>query len=192
MSKKVVLCDMDGIMADLSRLIIDTINDKHTEHNVHRDDITDWALHKCLPIGEKVWDYVNEDGFFEKIQPIPGAIPALEQLHDAGVMIVIATSPTRNANSAAEKKRWVAKHLPFIKHRHVMVGSLKHLLKGDFLIDDSPEQQKNYRKAWPDSTILTIKHAFEPSKVVDVVADDYKDPAKAWDVIVKEILARIA
>ncbi len=147
---------MDGIIADMSRSVIEIVNERHPDLNVKRDDITDWNLHECLPIGEKVWEYVNEDGFFDKHKPIPGAVPGLAQLHDAGLLIVIATSPTRNANSAAEKKRWIAKHFPFIKHRHVMVGSLKHLLKGDFFIDDSPSQQTNYRKAWPDSTILTI------------------------------------
>jgi len=188
---KIVLCDLDGIVADLQGKLIEVSNRDHGT-DMKRSDVDDWQLTKCFSIGEKVWDYVGADGWFDDLEPLAGAVSGLAQLHDAGLKVVVLTSATNNPNSAAEKKRWAAKHLPFIKRRHVMVGALKHLVRGDFFIDDSPAQQKAYRKAWPDSTILTIKYEFPADKGVDVQAESYKDTSEAWDIIVKEVLARIA
>lgn len=189
-ARKIILCDMDGILADMHGAVIKLLKSEY-DIDFKRSQFTHHDFGKCLPIEDKIWRHVNEDGWFDRLQPIPGAISGLAQLYDSGAQIVIATSPTRNASSAKEKKEWLAKHAPFLKPRNTMIGALKHLLKGDFLIDDSADQQKNYRKAWPDSTILTIRYPAGADKGVDVIADGYDDSIKAWNTIVKEVLARL-
>jgi len=192
MAKKIILCDMDGIIVDFTGEIIRKINKKYNA-NLRRSDINTWDFKDCVPkeYGSP-WQFANQDGFYENLKPLAGAIAALAQLHDAGLEIVISTSPSKNPNSAAEKKRWVARHLPFVNENQVMVGSMKHLLKGDFFIDDAPKNQKKYREAWPDTPILTIKYPFDADEGVTVEAEGYQDTDNAWRVIVREILARAA
>lgn len=188
--KKVFLCDMDGILTNLHGALLDRYNNDFNE-NLKPSDIKHWELKKLFKKKENIWDYLNDSNFFGTLKPLPGAIAGLAQIHDAGALVVIATSPGRNPDAAGQKKRWMSKHADFINHRHMMIGPLKYLLKGDFFLDDSPEQQKDYRKAWPDTTILTIKYPFDPDPGVTVVAEDYSDTRKAWDTIVRETLARL-
>lgn len=78
-------------------------------------------------------------GFFENLEPIYGAIDAVNQLRRNNIFdVYILTAPsTRNPHSYTEKRLWVEKHFNSDFTDKLIICSNKALLKGDFLVDDS-------------------------------------------------------
>ena len=80
-----------------------------------------------------------ELGFFENLEPISGAIDAVNKLRKNNIFdIYILTAPsTRNPHSYSEKRIWVEKYFDYDFTDKLIICSNKALLKGDFLVDDS-------------------------------------------------------
>ena len=78
-------------------------------------------------------------GFFENLEPICGAIDAVNKLRKNNLFdIYILTAPsTRNPHSYTEKRLWVEKYFDYDFTDKLIICSNKALLKGDYLVDDS-------------------------------------------------------
>ncbi len=184
MRKLKILCDMDGIITDLIKKWIAYYNDDYGE-KLTTEDIRHWRMSANVKIGNKIHDYLYVDGFFRDLEPLPGAINALSEMKKMGHEVYIVTAPSWPGTSAQDKISWVREHMPFIKKRDIFLGHNKHMIKGDVFIDDSPENLKEYRQAWPESSIFTIAYPYSwmAKDVVNLCAEDYRDTAKAWDTI---------
>jgi len=155
------------------------------------EHITEWDFHKCVPIGGEIYRLLNVDGLFENLPPIEGALEALREIHDSGKWkIVLASAPTQNPNSCAEKHRWREKHLPFLTRKDLWLGHHKWMLKADAILEDSPEQIADYRAKWPEAWIGSI--CYEYNRVVedkvDCYAQSYKDFGAAWATLRQAVL----
>jgi 5'(3')-deoxyribonucleotidase len=86
----------------------------------------------------------SQYGFFENLKPLPSAIHAFNALlhskHlDKGVWFdpYILTAPsTMNPLSYTEKRNSIEKHLGSAALDRLIISPVKHLNKGDYLIDD--------------------------------------------------------
>lgn len=81
-------------------------------------------------------------GAYLEMQPIPGALEALDKLVGWGFDVWLATKPpTGCAQAYADKVQWVLDHAPQFK-RKVILTHDKGLLgdKNDYLIDDRPHR----------------------------------------------------
>lgn len=189
-----ILCDLDAIVADLTKKWLERYNRDYAD-NVTKEDNKHSRMERNVKIGEKIIDYLYEDGFFRDLEPLPGAIKSLRALWDDGHQIVIASAPSWPGTSAQDKISWVREHLPFIKKRSIFLGHEKYMLKGDIFIDDSPDNIKQYRdewdqyKQWHQPKIMTIAHPYNESirDIVDVYAQSYKNTEIAWGTILKAI-----
>jgi 5'(3')-deoxyribonucleotidase len=78
------------------------------------------------------------EGFFRGLEPVFGAIEAVEKLRaKSGVELYILTAPsTRNPLSYTEKRLWVEEKFDYELTKNLIMCSNKGLLKGDILIDD--------------------------------------------------------
>jgi 5'(3')-deoxyribonucleotidase len=78
-------------------------------------------------------------GFFEKLEPIDGAIDAVHTLiNNSSFDTYILTAPsTRNPLSYTEKRVWIENHFGYEFCEKLIICSNKGLLKGDILIDDN-------------------------------------------------------
>jgi len=90
----------------------------------------------------------SQYGFFEKLEPIEGAVEVVNQLllsNQYEPYIVTAPS-TRNPLSYTEKRVWVEKFFGFSFVDRLIICSNKALLKGDVLVDDhaSGKGQENF------------------------------------------------
>lgn len=184
-----ILCDLDAIVADLTKKWLEHYNRDHSD-SVTKEDITSWHMANHVKIGEDVHKYLYEPGFFLDLEPLPGAIESLRAMKESGHHVVIVSAPSWPGTSAQDKISWVKKHLPFLNKRDIFLGHHKHMLKGDVFIDDSPTNITAYRKEWGAAArIMTIAHPYNESvkSLVNVFADGYKDTAKAWDTIRRAI-----
>ena len=87
-------------------------------------------------------------GFFESLEPICGAINAVNELRKNCLFdVYILTAPsTRNPHSYTEKRLWVEKYFDYDFTDKLIICSNKALLKGNYLVDDnaSGKGQENF------------------------------------------------
>jgi 5'-nucleotidase len=179
-----ILCDLDEITAQLLKKWLAKYNADHNDTLDINTVVWD-GLKKQSKIGDKIYEYLHQPGFFADLEPVDGAIEALKEFKDDGHHVVILSAPSYPGSSAVDKLDWIHKHLPFIHKRDVMLGWHKFMMKGDVLIDDSPVNIKEYRKAWPDAHILTIayNHNKEVAHLTNLYAHDANNTAAAWKAI---------
>lgn len=101
-------------------------------------------------------DAKHIQGFFEKLQPIPGAIEAYNRLTQHFDVYILSTAPWSNPHSLYEKILWVKQYLP-TAYKNVIFSHHKDLNRGDYLIDDS---QKNGAKDFHGQHIQIHSPAF--------------------------------
>jgi len=77
-------------------------------------------------------------GFFENLEPLLGAIDAVNKLREnKNFDPWILTAPsTRNAHCYTEKRNWIENHFGYEFTKKLIISPNKALLKGAFLIDD--------------------------------------------------------
>lgn len=117
---KVLLIDMDGVVVDLQRNIIEWF-----ERYPH--------LHSKY---EHCPDHIP--GIFRNPKPYPGAIDAINKLHASGKydMYIATSTPWGNPESATDKRYWIETHFGNMFHKRLIITHRKDMIKGDILIDD--------------------------------------------------------
>ena len=120
MKKPIIYIDMDGVLVDFES-----------------------ALAKVSPeILEKfTGEYDNIPGIFALMDPVPGALEAVDRLKEKYDLYILSSSPWENPTALGDKLAWVKKYFggdgqENIFFRKVIFSSVKHLNRGDILIDD--------------------------------------------------------
>jgi 5'-nucleotidase len=75
-------------------------------------------------------------GFFQSLDPIDGALSAINELRDLFDVYVLTAPSTRNPHSYSEKRIWIESHFGYSFTKKLILCANKGLLKGDYLIDD--------------------------------------------------------
>lgn len=116
MNRKKLYFDMDGVIVDF-KSGIEKLSDE---------------------VREKYKDNLDEvPGIFSLMDPMPGAIEAVQLLARHFDVYILSTSPWNNPTAASDKMEWIKKHLNNIFHKRVILSHHKELLQGDYLIDDN-------------------------------------------------------
>jgi 5'-nucleotidase len=189
MPKKLhILCDLDSIVADLLPAWVNVYNATYND-TLTIEQITEFDTHKfCKPeCGIKVYDLLTGE-LFESLPPVLGAIDGLKSLmaHGHTVHIVTAYSGAQ-PDSARAKVQWIRDKLPFIDRHMVTLTSQKHLISADVIIDDRAD---TIEKCAPSMFKATIAYPYNKTAqhLYNVYAEDYRQPIKCWNEIVKGIL----
>lgn len=168
--KRIVLSDLDCVVADFWTPALRLINIDHHRNNPRAraftiDDVTDWDITgtlNCRP----VWD---SPGFFSSLELLPGAAEGLESLLSEGHEVFIVSAG--NGLALGEKSAWLRKHLPFMKGRAYFTDGKtpKGLLRGDVLIDDGPHNLIDFKARNPSGIAIAAHYRYtEPA---DTAAD---------------------
>jgi len=90
---------------------------------------------------QKVLDVITSPGFYESLEPYPGAVEALKQLLEAGadVKLVTAPHPACAGSCAREKFLSVERHLGVEWLERLIITRDKTHVQGDILVDDKPK-----------------------------------------------------
>jgi len=77
-------------------------------------------------------------GIFALMQPKPGAIEAYHELSELFDSYILSTAPWENPTAWSDKLEWVKRHLGAPAHKRLILSHNKHLNRGDYLVDDRP------------------------------------------------------
>ena len=120
MKKPIIYIDMDGVLVDFES-----------------------ALTKVSPemLEKFAGEYDNIPGIFALMDPVPGALEAVDRLKGKYDLYILSSSPWENPTALGDKLAWVKKYFggdgqENIFFRKVIFSSVKHLNRGDILIDD--------------------------------------------------------
>lgn len=116
-NKKILYIDMDGVIVDFTSAFPKIDADVLEKYKDDRDEI---------------------DGIFSKMDPMQGAIKAVEFLSQHFDTYILSTASWDNPSAWIDKLKWVKKYLPVVAHKRLILSHNKNLNKGDYLIDDRP------------------------------------------------------
>lgn len=136
MKKLIVLIDMDDTIEELIPAWVASLNSKFGTA-VLAEDICDWDIKKFFPSipAEELFGVLGEEGFWETVNPKPGAVEYVKKMIDDGHKVFIVTS-SYYKTIAPKMERVLFRHFPYLNWNDVIVTSRKQVVCGDVLIDD--------------------------------------------------------
>ena len=136
----IIALDCDGVLADFMSAVLALVNKHGKSYTL--DDVKTfnmWSHFDLTPIQrEFVRSVMGSRGFFESLEPYPGANDAVAklQLH---ARVICVTSPWHDSPTFAYERRcWLKRHFD-INSKDVVVCKDKTLVAADFLLDDCPD-----------------------------------------------------
>lgn len=118
-NKKIVYIDMDGVLVDF-----------------------DSALPKIPEEIRKKYIGQNDNipGIFAKMEPMQGALDAIEKLSKKYDLYILSSAPWENPTALPDKMAWIKHYFGEGKnslfYKKVIFSQVKNLNYGDYLIDD--------------------------------------------------------
>jgi|26BtaG_2_1085354.scaffolds.fasta_scaffold03372_4 hypothetical protein len=113
--KQIVFVDMDGVLVNFQSGIDKISNEKKEKYNGNLDNVS---------------------GIFSLMEPNEGAIEGYKWLCKNFDTYILSTAPWDNPSAWQDKLHWVKKYLPDLAYKRLILSHNKHLLNGDYLIDD--------------------------------------------------------
>ena len=107
-------------------------------------------------------------GFFENLDPIPGAIDAVNQLRSWADVFILTAPPVKSPLCYTEKRLWIEKHFDLDFCEKLIITAHKELVMGDILIDDYTHGKGQDK--------------FE-GRLIHFGSEQYPD----WDVVLREL-----
>ncbi len=131
-----ILVDMDDTIEQLLSALVRKANERFNR-SVTMDEITDWTIVCAYPGLEKrqILELMYEPGFWDTVEPVPGAADALKYLMDKGHQVYVVTA-TEFENVPAKMERVLFRYFPFLSRDQVIITGNKQMIRGDVLIDD--------------------------------------------------------
>ena len=171
------------IIVDLNRKWLRVYNEENDD-NATMEDITTWEMGDHVKNGDALYAIIERPGFFDDLDPLPGAIAGFKALRNSGHEVRVVTSPSC-ADSARAKITWCEKHLSIPKN-DVMIVHDKWWLNLDAIVDDKPA---TIRKCAESMDVYTIAYPYnkDVADLCKVYAEDYKNTEKAWAEIVSAL-----
>ena len=107
--------DMDGVLVDFQSGIDKLSDETKQEYEGRLDEVP---------------------GIFSLMDPMPGAIDAVHELSKHYDVYILSTAAWKNPSAWSDKINWITKHFGDIFKKRVILTHCKHLVNGDYLVDD--------------------------------------------------------
>ena len=148
-----VLVDMDGVLANFEKKFLENyMNTYPNEFSIPLDKrINHFSIIEAYPLHlrEKVESIYTSKGFFESLEPIEGAIEAIQEMKALKIQVAFCTAPlSQYEHCVSEKYKWIEKHFGFDWTKRIIMTKDKTIVRGDYLIDDRPYIKGLFEPEW--------------------------------------------
>lgn len=145
--RPIFLVDVDDVLADLStkvKVLLSGILDREWKFEEMAPE--DWYLFSDLAEHHRsqAQSAFSDYNWVWSIEPLPGAQDAVKELRGMADVYVV----TASVDWAPVRIQWLKEHFDFEKHELVFTES-KHLVDGDFFLDDHPGNVCKWQKFRP-------------------------------------------
>jgi len=152
MTNKIILIDMDGVLADFERGFLEAYTAKYPQReSISLENRTTFYIREQYPkqYAKDVEAIYLAPGFIRNLPPIPGTIKALQEMQELKLNAFICTSSLYpHDHCVGEKYDWVLHHLGNYWVKRIIVTKDKTLVRGDYLIDDKPKHTGLLTPTW--------------------------------------------
>jgi len=152
MNKKIILIDMDGVLADFEKGFLEAWKRKFPKNlHIPLEKRNTFSVRNDYPkeLEKDVESIYRTPGFFQNLPVIAGGKEALAEMQTLGHEVFICTSPiSKYENCILEKYHWVSKNLGYEWTKRMIVTKDKTLVFGDILIDDRPQHLGLKKPVW--------------------------------------------
>uniref|UniRef100_A0A7S2FHD2 Uncharacterized protein n=1 Tax=Alexandrium andersonii TaxID=327968 RepID=A0A7S2FHD2_9DINO len=154
---RVVLLDMDGVIADFELQFLRRWREVHPdaewihveERRAHYVDMDPSGVYDT-PRSHAI---ITTPGFYATMPPIPGVLDALKEIaSEPGIEVRICTAPFGSGATAEqceeEKRRWVTEYLgeEWLTPEKFICVKDKTGVPGDILVDDKPDPTSHWKQ----------------------------------------------
>lgn len=151
--KPTVLLDCDGILSGFVDGVLEAWNKiRGTSYSLK--DCTQWDFVEQLGFDWSSTDkIVAQPGFCANLKVLDGSQEAVYRLKKSCDVFVVTSPFDASPYWMPERSAWL-RELFNIEKSHVIHCYMKRLIRGDFLIDDNPENVTEWAEAWPNGTAI--------------------------------------
>jgi len=146
----IFLIDCDEVLADFSGAVLAVAE---SEFGKLPDTLyDDWDFFKAFTPGqnEVLSTVIEQPGFCASLAPCEGARRGVGALRGKGLEVVCVTTPWHSSTWAYERQNWLQEHFG-ISRSHTVFTEAKHLVQGDYLLDDRPSHVAKWSEHNPNS-----------------------------------------
>lgn len=122
----------------------------------------------------KLWEYINEKGFFRDLEVIPDSVEVMKQLQEKYEVFIVSAA-MEFPNSLQDKYEWLAEHFPFIGWQNIIFCGHK-IVDVDIIIDD---RIKNFKDFNGRKLLFTSPH--------NMLLTDY-ERVNTWKEVAEKLL----
>ena len=128
MKKQILYIDMDSVLTDFSGAFDNLDKEIQERYKDAKDEVP---------------------GMFNTMKPIKGAVEAFDKLTDKYDTYILSSAPWNNPSAWVDKLEWVKKYLGLKAEKRLILSHHKNLNRGDYLIDDRPNNgAKDFKGEW--------------------------------------------
>ncbi|KAH0791873.1 5'-3'-deoxyribonucleotidase [Histomonas meleagridis] len=142
MKKKVILLDIDGTLNNFQEYFISEFQKRYPElidpSNPPKSHIDIMNIDR-----QKGLALLQEPHFTEGMTPLRGAVKALHEMEARGHNVFFCTSlVTDHSDTLRDRVQWIGKWFGEKWMNRVIFAHDKTMVRGDFLVDDSPKKAR--------------------------------------------------
>lgn len=141
-----VLLDCDGVLADFVSAMLEACGS-----SLQPDEITDWGIFDLIgsadgdDVRRKALAIADDPDFWRSLPVIPLAQENVAHMMASDSEVFVVTSPWESCKGwDVARRQWLAEHFGIDRY-HVVITPAKHVVSGDFFLDDKPEHVRAWR-----------------------------------------------
>ena len=147
-----VLFDMDGVILDTIGGFIERWKETFPNFSFPPyKEITDFYLENLSNkegYSDRVSQVWNSNNFFYNLNPLPGALEAIEKIKQKADVAICTSFPEDIEFAVHEKYKWVRDNLNEDWLKRLIITQDKTRVRGNILIDDKPEITGSQQPEW--------------------------------------------